>query len=491
MNLLEEAIIYATIMHQGKTRKFRAMPYILHPLEVAEIIATLTDDQEVIAAGVLHDIVEDTDGTAGEIRARFGDRVAELVASETENKYPGEKEELTWKKRKEESLLALKKSTDPGVKMLWLADKLSNVRSLAARYSELGEKTWESFHQQDPEEQRWYYQTLAEYLELDLNRTGAYKELIKHINFIWPGTFDVGKTRYRSYREVSVEGCAQIGHGAKGDVYRYDDELVIKVYNENNTYHEVEREIEISRRAFVLGLPTAISFGIVSVGNRYGAMFELFEAETVSQLIAKDPGRVAVYARQMAQLAKQIHETTAAETDVFPDARERLLKYTQEGIGMEEETLAGKVAELIRALPDDHHMVHGDFHTGNVFLKDGEPVLIDLDRMSVGNPVVDLSGIYAFYVAYGEDDPKVVENYMGFSYETAKTFYDVFIREYLGDADEETLFQYRDRFALLAFVRRIWRIINYGKGSGPEREKLRELIEKVRDLIGRVDTLAC
>ena len=76
---------------------------------------------------------------------------------------------------------------------------------------------------------RWYYATIAEQLELSLNKTGAFKELIKHINFIWPGTFDSEEARYRKYREVSIDGCRLIGRGAKGDVYRYDDELVIKV----------------------------------------------------------------------------------------------------------------------------------------------------------------------------------------------------------------------------------------------------------------------
>ena len=134
MNLLEEAIIYSTVMYQGKVRKLGGSPFILHPLEVAQILSTMTDDMEVIAAGVLHDIIEDTDGTLPEIRKRFGDRVAMLVDSETENDYPDEDRTATWKKRKDESLENLRRSTDIGVKMLWLADKLSNMRSLAGSY---------------------------------------------------------------------------------------------------------------------------------------------------------------------------------------------------------------------------------------------------------------------------------------------------------------------------------------------------------------------
>ena len=195
MNKIEEAIIYATVMHQGKVRKLGNIPYILHPLEVAQILSTMTDDQDVITAGILHDIVEDTDGTLQEIEKRFGERVAFLVSSESENDYPGESRADSWKRRKEESLKVLKNTDDQGVRMLWLADKLANIRSVAGNYSEYGDKVWEGFHQHDPEMHHWYYQTIAEQLELFLNKTGAFKEFIKHINFIWPGSFDSEKGR--------------------------------------------------------------------------------------------------------------------------------------------------------------------------------------------------------------------------------------------------------------------------------------------------------
>lgn len=189
MNLFEEAVIYATVMHTGATRKTSKTPYILHPLEVAQIISTLTDDMEVITAGVLHDVVEDTDGSAKEIKARFGDRVAELVDSETENKYRGEKSSDTWLRRKEESLVDLRNG-DRAVKILWLGDKLSNIRSLAREYSEHGNDIWNHFNQKDPMMHRWYYKSIVECIESELNKTGAFKEFVQHINYIWPGTVE-------------------------------------------------------------------------------------------------------------------------------------------------------------------------------------------------------------------------------------------------------------------------------------------------------------
>lgn len=489
MNMLEEAIIYATVLHQGKIRKFRNIPYILHPIEVAQILSTMTDDQEIITAGILHDIVEDTDGTLEEIKKRFGDRVAFLVSSESENKYPEEDPGDTWKRRKEEALLVLRNSRDIGVKMLWLADKLSNIRSLSGMYSEMGENVWNGLHQNDPQLQCWYYRSIAEIVELSLNKTGAFKEYIKHVNFIWPGTFDSDKTRYKKYREVSLDGCKLIGKGAKGEVYRYDDELVIKVFNENNTYHDVEQEIALSRKTFVLGMPTAISFGIVSVGDRYGAMYELIASETISECISRDPAQVDVYAKIMAELAHTIHDIEVTEEDGFSDGTENLRAYVRGGVAYDDEALAERCLKLIGTLPVPSTLVHGDFHTGNVFMQNGEALLIDMDRVSRGAPLFEIAGLHHFYVALGEDDPKVVEKFMGFSYETAKRFFETFIKVYYGTEDESVLSEIRDKAAFISYLRMMRKLHKHVDMSEKEKSIAKTYMKRLEELLGRLDTL--
>ena len=477
MKKLEEAIIYATIMHQGKVRKFRHYPYILHPLEVAQILSTMTDDEDVITAGILHDIVEDTDGTLGEIEKRFGKRAADLVASESEPLILDEDREDTWKERKESSLRLLKNSRDIGVKMLWLADKLSNIRSMAAVYSEKGEELWKELNQSDPGIQLWYYRTVAESVEMFLNRTGAFKEYIKHINFIWPGTFDSEKGRYRKYREYSVEGCEMIGRGAKGDVYRYDDELIIKVFNVKNTYRDVEQEIALSRKAFILGIPTAISFGIVSVGDRYGAMYELVASDTVSRLIARVPGQVEYYGTVMADLAHTIHDARVSERDGFPSVSKRLHGYINGGIGREDKALAARCRELVDALPHSMHLVHGDFHTNNVLLYNGSPLMIDMDSL------------YYFYVVLGEDDPKVVEDFMGFSYETAGAFFNAFMVQYLKTTDPDRIREVTEKASLISYSRAIRMIRKKGDISEEDRGRIARYTGKIAELAYKIDTL--
>lgn len=490
MNLLEEAIIYSTVMYQGKVRKIKNSPYILHPLEVAQILSTLTDDLEIIAAGVLHDVVEDTDGTLLEIRKRFGDRVAMLVESETENDYPGEKREDSWQKRKDESLKKLKNSTDVGVKMVWLADKLSNLRSIAGTFGEVGEKVWDNLHQKDPQIQLNYYKTVAEYTEMELGRSGAYKEYIDRINYIWPGTFDSAKTKFRKYREISVEGCPKIGKGAKADVYRYDDELIVKVYNEKNTYKDVEREITLAKTAFVMGLPTAISFGIVSVGKGFGAMFELIDAKTVSEFIAKNPDHAPYYARIMADLARDIHSVRQdSDYNFFPDSKAELQRWVERAFTDEDDDIRSKLKTMVEDIPPTDHLVHGDFHTGNVFLSGGEPLFIDVDRMSVGNPIFDISAVYLFYVGFGKVDPGIIEKFMGFSAQTAGEFYQHFIQDYLQTDDEVIIQSVTQKAELLASVRLIGQIRKKPVLLEPEEDTICRIKDRIRQLLSVTESI--
>lgn len=489
MGQLEEAVMYAAKKHNGAVRKVTGISAILHPMEVVHIISTITNDEEVMIAGLLHDVVEDTDGTLDEIRELFGDRVAELVDSETENKYEGEDKTLSWKKRKEESIKKLKNLNDRDVEILWLADKLSNIRSLANSHSEIGDDLWQSFHQKDPKMHQWYYKTVAEVLEMHLNRTGAFKEYVRHINSIWPGTFASEKSKYKKYYELSLDGCKLIGKGAKGDVYRFADDLVLKVYNENNQYKDIERERNLARQAFVAGIPTAISYGIVRVGNRYGSIFELLESNTVSSLIASNPEDVQEYASIMADLAKTIHTTDAEEKGMNLNGYiKEVYAWIDGGIAYEDEDISQKIRSMIEELPEVKTLIHGDFHTGNVMNSRDEYILIDMDRLSTCHPIVELCGLYMFYVAFGELDVSMVENFMGFSYDVSKVFFEQFMKEYLGTDEIQDVV---NKAALLCYVRLVRRCYKKGINLSEKDAKARDYyMAKIRELLNVVDSFA-
>ena len=175
MELVSEAIVFAAKAHDGMRRKKSDAPYILHPMEAAVIVGTMTDDQNLIAAAALHDVVEDAGITLEEIKEKFGQRVWELVRSETEDKREDLPPAQTWRIRKEESLAVLKNAEDIAVLMVWLGDKLANMRSIYRDFKVEGVAMWQRFNQKNVNEQAWYYRSIVNLTER-LSDTSAWLE---------------------------------------------------------------------------------------------------------------------------------------------------------------------------------------------------------------------------------------------------------------------------------------------------------------------------
>ena len=161
---LNRAIAFAAEKHSAKTRKGTKIPYIVHPMEAAAIAAALTDDLEVIAAAVLHDVVEDSDTTKEDLERLFGSRVAELVASDSEDKMEHIPASASWRMRKQATIDQLE-STDYDEQIIVLADKLSNMRTLYKDYSLIGDEVWQRFNQKEKSEHGWYYRSIGEKLD--------------------------------------------------------------------------------------------------------------------------------------------------------------------------------------------------------------------------------------------------------------------------------------------------------------------------------------
>ena len=183
-DLLDRAIIFAVKAHAGVERNGKGFPYIVHPLEAVEIVATITPDQELLAAAALHDTVEDTGVTLEELRLEFGDHVASLVATESEDKVPNMSEEESWHSRKQAAIDRLAHASHEA-KIVALGDKLSNMRAIARDYAILGDALWSRFHTSDPKEHAWHYRGLADSL-CELHDTDAYREFETLINQVFP-----------------------------------------------------------------------------------------------------------------------------------------------------------------------------------------------------------------------------------------------------------------------------------------------------------------
>ena len=184
--LLDKAIVFAVRAHRNTERRGKGFPYIVHPMEAVEIVATITPDQELLAAAALHDTIEDTDVTVEDIRREFGNRIAELVYAESDRFTEGVSEEDSWHARKQAAIDRLRNASHDA-KIVAMGDKLSNMRAIWRDYQTQGDALWNIFHVKDKASHEWHYRGLADSLS-ELNETFAYQEFVSLIDQVFGHT---------------------------------------------------------------------------------------------------------------------------------------------------------------------------------------------------------------------------------------------------------------------------------------------------------------
>ena len=189
MNKIDKAIFLASDRHQNVYRKMGGQPYICHPIEVMSLCYMITHDEDVLCACILHDLIEDTTTNILEISEEFGDRVAVIVAHETENKYPGISKSESWLKRKRDAIRNLSIADDPGAKIVCICDKVSNLRSMHMMQL-AGEDVFSHFNQKDPTKHYWYYRSLRDVVS-EYAGNPVYEEMCFLINEIFKGVEEI------------------------------------------------------------------------------------------------------------------------------------------------------------------------------------------------------------------------------------------------------------------------------------------------------------
>ncbi|MBQ9593017.1 MAG: anti-sigma factor antagonist [Lachnospiraceae bacterium] len=293
----------------------------------------------------------------------------------------------------------------------------------------------------------------------------------------------------KAYRTISVEGCEAIGQGANGTVYRIDAETIVKVYNNPDALPDIQRERELARTAFVLGIPTAISYDVVRVGDGYGSVFELLNATNLSKMIQRGEKTLDEVAKINIDLLHLIHGTLV-KPGVMPDMREVALDWVRFLKPYVEENLYAKLYSLVEAVPQDYHMMHGDYHIKNVMVQNGEVLLIDMDTLCTGHPVFELASMYNAYLGYSELDHENIKKFLGLDYETAGEFWHLCLEKYLNTKDEAVIRSVEDKAKVVGYVRIMRRTI---RRAGFETEHGRAVIENahqhLRELAAKVDRL--
>ena len=262
----------------------------------------------------------------------------------------------------------------------------------------------------------------------------------------------------KAYPIMSVDGCEFIAKGANGAVYRYDDETILKTYFAKDALPEIKQERENARRAFVLGINTAIPYGIVRVGDGYGTVTELLNAVSVTKLIRNNPDNLSEAAKYYIDMLNSIHAIEVEDGEV-PDMKETALAWADFVAEHIPEEQGKKLRALIEAVPKQNTLMHGDYHTNNIMVQNGEPMLIDMDTLCMGHPVFELGSMFNAFVGYSELDHQNMMDFFGYSFETAGKFWNMALQMYLGTDDEEICQSVAEKAMIIGYTRMLRRAI--------------------------------
>ena len=291
----------------------------------------------------------------------------------------------------------------------------------------------------------------------------------------------------KAYKRMSVEGCEFIAKGANGAVYRYDNETILKTYYSKDALPEIQQERESARKAFVLGINTAIPYGIVRVGDGYGTVTELLNAVNITKMLCDDPANIEKPVEYYVDLLKSIHATEAEEGD-FTDMRETALGWADFVSKYIPEAQGKKLRAMIEALPKQNTLMHGDYHTNNIMIQNGEPILIDLDTLCVGHPIFELGSMYNAFLGFSELDHNVIKSFMGYDRDTSERFWNMSLMRYLGTEDRERCKEVETKARVIGYTRLLRRSVRRPNEEGAQ-EKIAYYTKQLISVIDQADTL--
>ena len=277
----------------------------------------------------------------------------------------------------------------------------------------------------------------------------------------------------KAYRKLSVDGCEVIGEGANGVVYRIDPDTIVKLYKNHDALEEIHNERELARKAFVMGVPTAIPYDVVQVGDLYGSVFELLNAKSFAKLMIENPDQTEEYARQSVEILKTIHATILKPGEL-PDKKAEALVWAEFCRDHLPADVGEKLVRLVSDVPGTLNMLHGDFHIKNIMQQNGENLLIDMDTLAMGHPVFEFAAIYLAYVGFSCIDHENVKRFLGIPYEQAQRFWKATLRYYFNTDDEAALQEIENKAAIIGYARVLRRTFRKAKESEEYKARLIE-----------------
>ena len=285
----------------------------------------------------------------------------------------------------------------------------------------------------------------------------------------------------KALKHVSVDGAEVIGEGFFSTVYRINKDTIIKVFNRTSDPEQIERELKLAKEAFILGIPTAISFDIVKVNEKLGVRFEMLDCMSLKNMVINYPERMNEFLDKYAALLKKI-TTTECDNPIIPNMKSFYLEKVEKIKPYLDDRYYQKAKKLIEGIEDRKTLVHGDCHFKNIMVQNDELLLIDMDTLSIGHPIFELAQIYAPYCAFSEDDPGNTEKFFGITNEDAIKLYNALVDKYLGKNDPIA----KDKIRLVCYIHMVfWNRVNEPSNNVRLegcRSRLYSLLDKYDDL---------
>ena len=294
----------------------------------------------------------------------------------------------------------------------------------------------------------------------------------------------------KAYRRVSIDGLEMIGKGFCGTVYRLDAETIVKVYEGKDSIPVIENEKQMAQKAFLAGIPTAISYDIVQVGDNYGSVFELLNAKTFHDMAKEGEEPLEQVIQKYVDMLKLVHQTKMKSGD-FPSCKERYLEYLEYVRTLLKDEQYEGLRKLLLDMEEEYGVVHGDIQMKNVMQTGDEAMLIDMDMLGLGNPVFEFAGLYVTYQAFEEDDPDNAMSFLGMSQGLVEEIWYLIVEKYFSFHDVEERDRILSKIQLTGSLRFLYLLASSGLLSGDlGKRRVEHTKEHIDELLLKVDRLA-
>lgn len=281
-------------------------------------------------------------------------------------------------------------------------------------------------------------------------------------------------------REISIDGAPKIGEGAHGEVFRIADDTIAKVYRPGVSMETIRREKELARWAFIHGVPTAISFDIVRVGEQYGVVYELLNARSASDYVRESPANLEDFVKKSVDLMNMIHSIEVMPGEL-PDMKEQTFGWIENSRDHLSSDICDRLETLLSGVADSHTLLHADFHLKNIMVSDGGLMLIDMDTLCIGDPIFELATIHNSYREFPSIAPEAAR-FLGIDVDTAFRIWDRTLELYMGDADNKDVLDTARKAQIFGCIRIIDFVDRHREM--PDREKcLKTCIDDITRLI--------